>query len=123
MTKEIGLLQVFDSLPDLLALARQIKERDGGYAYEIQDNLRKEHRKKKLPFKWSMPYRHIDRCDQCDYYNTAIKHELENPQIKDHSSPLHQVQLWAMDIHKIREHQVLIPPDLQDFLTHVAQKS
>jgi len=122
MTKETELLEVFDALPDLLALAREIEARDGGYAYEIQNNLREEHRKKGIPFKWSMPYRHIDRCDQCDYYYTAIKHELENPRIKNRSSHLYQVVIWDIDIHKIREHGQPFPDDCRAFLTQVAQE-
>jgi hypothetical protein len=123
MQSDTDLIEVFDSLPDLLALANDIKEAEGGYAYEIQDILQEEHRNEGIPFKWSMPYRHIDRCDQCDYANTAIKHELENPEIQDSASPLYQVKIWDVDIHKIKEHKESFPPDCRAFLTQVAQQA
>jgi hypothetical protein len=122
MYPDSDLLQLFDNLSDLLALAVDIQERDGGSRYAIQDNLREEHRNKGFPFKWSMPYRHPDRCNQCNYVNTAIKHELENPQIKDRNSPLYQVIIWDIDIHKIREHRQPFPDDCRTFLTQVAQE-
>jgi hypothetical protein len=122
MITDADLLEVFDALPDLLAMAEEIKNQDGGYRYEIQDKLREEHRKKGIPFKWSMPYRHIDRCDQCDYNKTAIKHELENPKIKDRASPLYQVVIWDIDIHKIREHGQPFPDDCRLFLTQLIQE-
>lgn len=123
MSEQSKLLTVFDSLPDLLAMAGEIQDKEGGHIYDIQDKLRDEHRANKTPFKWSMPYRHIDSCSQCSYVNTAIRHGLENPQISDRESPLRFVATMDIEIHKIREHNEQMPPALYDFLTAVSQKT
>ena len=123
MSKDTDLLQVFDDLPDLLAMANEIQKNEGGYSYEIQDGLREEYRQEGKPFKGSMLYRHIDRCSQCDYHNTAIQHQLENPQINDDRSPLRVVVVWEIAIHEMREHGESMPPELRDFLTQIRQQT
>ena len=123
MSKYTKLLAVYDSLPDLLAMADEIHEKEGGYSYEIQDKLREQYRQEGAPFKWSMPYRHIDQCGHCKYANAAIQHQLENPKIQDTSSPLRMMVVMDMQIHEIREHQEPMPPELRDFLTQIAQQA
>jgi hypothetical protein len=123
MSKVTKLLQVFDDLPDLLAMANEIQEKEGGYSYDIQDRLREQYRQEGTPFKWSMPYRHIDTCQHCKYANTAIQYQLENPQIQDNTSPLRQALVWDIAIHEMREHQEPMPRELRDFLTQIARQA
>jgi hypothetical protein len=123
MSKATKLLRVFDDLPDLLAMANEITEKEGGYSYAIQDELRDQYRQKGTPFKWSMPYRHLDRCRHCNYMNTSIQHQLENPQIKDTSSHLRLAVTTDIQIHEMREHQEPMPPELRDFLTQIARQA
>jgi hypothetical protein len=115
------LLKVYDGLPDLLAMATEVAEQEsrvGGY--EIQNELREEHREREEPFRWSMLYRSIYSCTKCDYANTVVKHELENPQVKDKSSPLHLVGLTGEEVHGIREHGGSFSEECRAFLEHVA---
>ena len=114
------LLEVYDRLSDLLAMAIEIKEKESRVGrYEIQNELREEHRERGEPFRWSMLYRSIYRCTKCDYANTVVKHELENPQVKDKSSPLHLARLNGEDAHDIREHGGSFSAECRAFLEHV----
>lgn len=92
------LLTIYDALPALLELAWERKQAPRDNVYAIQDDLREEHREKEIPFRWSMPYRCLYHCDKCGHANTAIDHELENPRVKDKSSPLHQVKLSELEV-------------------------
>ena len=111
------LLEVYDRLPDLLAMAMEIAEKESRVGrYQIQDELREEHRERGEPFRWSMLYRSIYRCSKCDYADTVVKHELENPQVKDKSSPLHLVRLNGEEVHDIREHGGSFSEECKAFL-------
>jgi transposase len=123
MSKNTKLLQVFDDLPDLLAMANEIEEKDGGYSYDIQDKLREQYRREGRPFKYSMLFRHLDTCQYCNYVNASIQHEFENPQIQDTSSPLHIMIVMDIQIHEMREHQEPMPPELRDFLIQIDKQS
>jgi hypothetical protein len=110
------LLNIFDHLPDLLQMAWERHNAFGDEVYETQDALREEYRLKKLPFKWSMLYRSLYFCHQCQYSNTVVKHELENPKIKDKTSPLNRVELSAEKVHAIRAHGDSFPEEVGAFL-------
>ena len=114
------LLYIFDSLPDLLAIAREQATVPGVNLYDIQDTLREEYRRQGKPFKWSMPYRHLYQCPTCGNSSTAIQYELENLHIKDELSPLHRIVLWEEEVHMIREHEGRFSEVYKDFLRHVA---
>ena len=93
MNDRLVLLSIFDGLPDLLKLAEERHDAFGDDVYPTQDALREEYRQKQTPFKWSMLYRSLFFCSQCKYCNTVVQHALENPRIKDLSSPLHLVEI------------------------------
>jgi hypothetical protein len=116
LDNRLALLNIFDSLPDLLKLAWERHEAFGDEVYATQDALREEHRRKQIAFKWSMPYRSLFFCPLCRYSNTVIQHELENPRIKDLSSPLLLVGISAEKVHAIREHGENFPGDVAAFL-------
>jgi hypothetical protein len=115
------LLNVFDNLPDLLQIAWERHNAFGDEVYETQDALREEHRLKKIPFKWSMPYRSLYFCYQCQYSNTVVKHELENPRIKDETFSLYRVELSAEKVHTIREHGDNFPEEVGAFLVEAGK--
>jgi hypothetical protein len=115
------LLAVYDALPDLRKMAWERKQAPGDNVYEIQDALREEYREKGILFHWSMPYRCPYRCDKCEHMSTAIDHELENPSVKDESSPLHRVKLSELEVHRVREHGFSFPKACREFLRHAAE--
>jgi hypothetical protein len=115
------LLAIYDALPDLLKMAWERKQAPGDNVYDIQDALREEHREKGIPFRWSMPYRCPYHCEKCGHADTAVDHELENPKVKDESSPLHRVKLSELEVHKVRKHGFSFPKACREFLRHAAQ--
>jgi hypothetical protein len=115
-----NLLKVFDSLPSLLDLAREESDKSGRYIYDVQDELREEHRRRGIAFRWSMLYRSLYSCPKCKYTDTVVGHELENPQM-DVSSPLHRVRLRESDVHEVRAHKGLFPEDCRAFLENLIQ--
>lgn len=122
MRKDTKLLQIFDDLPDLLAMANEIEGKEGGYSYAIQDKLQDQYRGEGKPFKYSMLFRHLDTCQHCNYVNASIQHQLENPQIQGTSSPLRMMIVMDIQIHKMREHQEPMPKELREFLTQIAKQ-
>jgi hypothetical protein len=115
------LLAIYDALPALLDLAERRVKDEGGYSYGIQDQLREDYRRKGLPFRYSMLYRHLDSCDLCTYMNTAILHELENPRVAETTPVLRHVGISELDAHKVREHGTAFPADVQAFLSTLAE--
>jgi hypothetical protein len=115
------LLAIYDALPDLLKMAWEQRQSPRDNVYDIQDALREEHREKGMPFRWSMPYRCLYHCDKCGHASTAIDHELENPAVRDESSPLHQVKLSELEVHRVREHSFNFPKACREFLRHAAK--
>lgn len=116
-------LAVFDALPDLLALARQ-QDRKGTTAYTIQDALREEYRSKGLPFKWSMPFRHLYTCFLCGEQGTEVLHEIEIP--GSGPIPAQKAELYESTLHAVRAHGKPLPEDcraLLDVISGMGQSS
>ncbi len=122
MTKNENLLAAFYALPDLLELAHQQRQSPLDNAYQIQDRLRTEYRQNKLPYRYSMPYRHLFNCSMCNYCNTAIKYELENPKVEDLLSPLRTVSIWEENMHYIRAHDADFPENVAAFLKELMRR-
>jgi hypothetical protein len=101
-------LAIFDALPDLLALARQ-QDPQGVTVYAIQDALREEHRSRGLPFKWSMPFRHLYTCFLCGEQGTEVLHEIEIP--SGGSIPGRKAELYESMLHAARAHGKPLPED------------
>jgi len=117
-----ALLDAYDSLPDLLAVAWQMHAAVRADVYRIQDELREEYRHRALPFRWSMPHRQPYQCELCGYSNTDIRHELENPAAGEGLSALHKVEVWELAVLQAREHGVSLPEDVRAFLRHLAEQ-
>ncbi len=113
-------LKAYDSLPSLLEMARERSKLNGGDLYETQDALREEYRKRGEAFRWSMPYRHLFRCEKCGLEETAVYHELENPAVRDEASPLHLATLWEEEVHEVREHEGSFSEECITFLRSLA---
>ncbi len=118
-----ALLDAYDSLPDLLAMAWQMRAVARADVYRIQDELREEYRRQGLPFRWSMPYRRPFQCDLCGYNNTEVLHELENPAAGEAAPALRQVEVSELAVHQAREHGASLPEDVQAFLRHLGGHS
>jgi len=110
------LLVIYDALPALLDLAQEKAKASEAYVYAVQDQLRDEYRTAGQPFRWSMLYRSLFICPQCDYMNTQIKHVLENPRMMEIDSALALAELYEEDLHAIREHGAAFPAHARRFL-------
>jgi hypothetical protein len=100
-------LTLMDRIPHLLVLARQL---DDLHRYQAQDALREQHRREGRPFLYSMPMRHLYRCQSCGKQDTDILHELENPrnQLK--------IKIPELVLHQAQFHGTPPGKDLADFL-------
>jgi len=112
-TGEPELLLVFEHIPDLLGLAREQPDSPEGI-YTKQDALREKYRLLKQPLRWSMPYRHLDTCPECNYQATAVQIIIE--QSVDDGSPPLQAVVWEIDLHKIRFHGASFTPECRHLL-------
>lgn len=111
----ISLLKKFDSLPDLLSISiAKVKNKKNMDRYKVQNKLRKEYTKKGVPFKYSMPYRHMRICSTGEHNIGAIKHELINP--KNEGQQFYKAEIWSYEIHNIREHKGVFTKKQREFL-------
>ncbi len=82
MEEDALCLRLFDGLPHLLSLTKEIADRMNNERvspYPVQDELREQYRRRGLAFCWSMPLRHYGPCRQCKERFTEIWYLLENP--------------------------------------------
>lgn len=114
------LLAIYEALPALLDLAHDKAKASGAYVYAVQDQLRDEYRAAGQPFRWSMLYRSLFTCPQCDYMNTQVKHVLENPRMMEIDSALVLAELYEEDLHAIREHGAPFPAHPRRFLEQLS---
>ncbi len=110
-------LAVFDALPDLLALAWQ-QDPQGVTVYAIQDALREEYRSRGLPFKWSMPFRHLYTCFLCGEQGTEVLHEIEVP--GSGPIPAQKAELYESMLHAVRAHRKPLPEDCRALLSAIS---
>lgn len=111
------LLAIYDSLPSLLAIAKEHAEQTGGYVYDIQHELWVEYSNAGKPFRQSMPYRSLFECHICGYMNTEVQHSLVNPGMKEINSSLYAVDILEGEIHEIREHGAAFSAESRKFLS------
>jgi hypothetical protein len=111
-------LCTFDDLPDLLTFARQ-QTPAAGDVYKLQNMLRDEYRRQGLPFKWTMPLRHLYQCDACHHTAPEILYALENPMPRDPRYPMRILKILESEIHQIREHGLLLKDEYRSFLNNV----
>jgi hypothetical protein len=105
------LLDTFDRLPDLLALA---KARDPVNVYAVQDQLREKYRGTGQATHWSMPFRHLYQCGTCGVREGEVLHELEWT-----SRGPDRVRFHESELHRIRQHGDAFPDDVATFLEQV----
>src|SRR5687768_17395896 len=102
-------LRLFYSLPDLLTLAIEQNPTD---RYKVQDELREEYRGEGLPFRWSMPLRHLGHCRKCKEQFTEVIYHLENPSLGISAGTN------ASHIHAVEKHGVEMDAKIREFLTN-----
>ncbi|WP_224242176.1 hypothetical protein [Hyalangium gracile] len=112
-----ALLETFERLPELLALARSEEERSGGDRHAIQERLAREHREHLRPFVLAMPMRHREHCASGEHQFGAVRYELIVPQGRGLFGPRElSVRFSEVDLHEAREHGAALPPELADVL-------
>ncbi|WP_224361241.1 hypothetical protein [Hyalangium versicolor] len=111
------LLAKFESLPDLLALARREEEQSGGDRYAIQERLAKEHRAQQKPFVLATPMRHMEHCASGEHRFGAVRYELIVPQGRGLFGARElSVKFSEVDLHEVREHGTSFAPEISDVL-------
>ncbi|MBN2387436.1 MAG: hypothetical protein JXB85_10475 [Anaerolineales bacterium] len=100
-------LQALAKIPNLLELARQDQDT---HSYLLQKRMRTQYRQEGRPFLYSMPMRHLVRCELCGQQQTAVQHEVEDP------ARGVKVAFSELDLHRARFHDVPLPTVLVDFL-------
>jgi hypothetical protein len=116
------LLAVFEALPSLLDLADEQAEATGGFAYDIQDELRDQFIAQDKPCRWSMPYRSLFECFQCGLRTTQVSHMLFNPRMREISPDLQGMGINEEKLHYIREHGAAFSPECRKFLEQIAKQ-
>jgi hypothetical protein len=115
--KTAALLEKFERLPDLLALARVEEERNGGDRYAIQERLAKEYRSQQRPFVLATPMRHMEQCASGEHHFGAVHYELVVPWGRGLFGPKERsVKFSEVDLHEVREHGASFTPELVEAL-------
>jgi hypothetical protein len=114
----INYLQIFDTLPDLLTMAKE-QASLAGDIYKMQALLREEYRRRGLPFKWSMPMRHTYHCSICNHIAPETLYEVENPhpQVARYAPRL--IKLLESEIHQLRFHDGYLKEEYSSFLVNL----
>ena len=109
----VNILDIFDRIPDLLAMARE-EVGASGDVYRQQNVLRSTFQEQQRPYRWSMPMRHFLECPVCGKEMTDVRHEL--------GDGTNTVKLDSGSVHEAREHDIPFPPAVEAFLLSVADR-
>ena len=111
-------LRIFDALPDLIVLAKEQTPLFGN-AYYTQIALREEYRRKRWPFKWSRPLRHLYHCPLCEQTAPEILYELENPTPRNPHYQVRQIKVLESELHQVRVHNSQLKEEYSAFLANI----
>jgi hypothetical protein len=94
------ILTEFDSLPDLLRLARD-QVTSNGDIYQLQEELLTKMRSERISCRTSMPYRHSVSCQLCGDTSPEVLYTLYlfSPNGREQI-----FEIWESRIHQIRFH-------------------
>lgn len=119
-----ALLEKFERLPDLLALARAEEERSGGDRYAIQERLAKEYRSQQRAFALATPMRHMEQCASGEHHFGDVHYELVVPQGRGLFGPKERsLKFSEVDLHEVREHGASFAPALAEMLRALPSSS
>ncbi len=126
----MDIISFIKGVPDLFKMARKSED-----PYTEQNRLIEEHRKRRLAFLSSMPFRHKDSCTECSMKIPHKEHCLEFPGISfgmfkkppvhpvDASKPDHAFAVFtSMDLHMWERHNQNPPAELIKFVKRYQSK-
>ncbi|MDZ4725031.1 MAG: hypothetical protein SH817_02660 [Leptospira sp.] len=93
-------LAEFDSLPDLLSLARD-QVTSNNDVYQLQEELLSKMRLERVSCRTSMPHRHIFSCQLCGIKSPEVIYTLY---IYSLDGKEQIIEVWESRIHQIRFH-------------------
>jgi hypothetical protein len=112
------LLNMLDSLPDLLSMAEEEARATGGDSLKIQERRAEEYRRRGVPFIVSTPQEDLDESNPGEAETETVVYRLENPREKP-GSPLRWAELDSDTVHAVRAHDGEFPAHVAAFLGRI----
>lgn len=106
------LLKKWQSIPDLLLMARE--QAKGGDAYALQSRLEAEYSAGKKLFRITTVFRHMDECATKEHRFAATTLFAVNPKGES-------VEMTGMDLHNVEVHQAAFPAGVAAFLRNLPE--
>ena len=110
------LLKKITSLPDLLAMS---KAESGEDFYRFQDVLRGKYAQSNLPYKWTMPLRHLYTCSTKDHTFGEVLYKLSSPTMSATESASYEIEIREGEIHEVMEHGAELDDGYKEFLSRI----
>ena len=108
------LLKKITSLPDLLAMSKAESSED---FYNLQNVLREKYAQSNLPYKWTMPLRHLYTCSTKDHTFGEVLYKLSSPTMR--ASASYEREIRESEIHEIMEHGAELDDRCKEFLKRI----
>lgn len=107
-----SLLKKWESIPDLLQIARE--QAKGGDAYALQSRLEAEYSAGKKLFRITTVFRHMDECATKEHRFAATTLFVVNPKGES-------VEMTGVDLHEVEVHHGAFPPEIAAFLRNLPE--